>query len=84
MESSRSVAVCVGSLRKEAFSRRTAVTLAEVAPKSLTLDIVEIGQLPLYNEDDEHAPPASWTALRQTIRAAQEAFAARIDKIVAS
>lgn len=70
MEGSRKVALFVGSLRKEAFSRKTALTLAEVAPKSLALEIVEVGQLPFYNEDDEHAPPASWTALRETIRAA--------------
>jgi chromate reductase len=45
--------------------------LISLAPPSMKLDIVEIGQLPLYNEDLETtAPPAPWTAFRQRIRAA--------------
>jgi chromate reductase, NAD(P)H dehydrogenase (quinone) len=71
MDSQNSVAVIVGSLRKQSFTRKTALTLAEVAPVDLKLDIVEIGQLPLYNEDDEHSPPASWLAFRETVRAAR-------------
>jgi hypothetical protein len=42
-----------------------------LAPSSMKLDIVEIGQLPLYNEDLETAAlPASWTAFRQRVQAA--------------
>jgi chromate reductase len=70
MESSRSVAVLVGSLRKNSFTRKMALTMAQVAPQNLTLEVVEIGHLPFYNEDDEHAPPASWLAFRETIRGA--------------
>ena len=45
--------------------------LISLAPSSMKLDIVEIGQLPLYNEDLETAgPPAQWTAFRQRIKAA--------------
>jgi chromate reductase len=64
----RKVAVFVGSLRKDSFNRKIAVTLTEVAPPSLELEIVEIGHLPLYNQDLEDNPPESWTAFRQTIR----------------
>ena len=65
------VAVLVGSLRKGAFTRMTAHALAEVAPASLKLDIVEIGQLQLYNQDLETgSPPAEWVAFRQRIKAA--------------
>ena len=64
------VAVFVGSLRKEAFSRKTANALIGLAPASLKLSIVEIGQLPLYNQDDEAHPPASWASFRQRVKAA--------------
>lgn len=47
MPVARDIAVFVGSLRKEAITRRVALTLAEVAPASLELDIVTIGDLPL-------------------------------------
>ena len=67
----RDVAVLIGSLRKESLTRKTALALAQLAPASLKLDIVEIGQLPLYNADLETAtPPAEWTAFRDRIRPA--------------
>lgn len=68
MDATRTVAVLVGSLRKASFSRKTAATLVQVAPRRLELEIVEIGALPLYNADDEDAPPSSWLAFRQKIR----------------
>ena len=48
-----SVAVVVGSLRKQSYNRKVARALSELAPSSLALKIVEIGDLPLYNEDVE-------------------------------
>jgi len=72
MANTRSVAVVVGSLRKASFSRRAALALAALAPASLRLEIVEIGQLAHYDQDadDEGRPPAEWTAFRERIRAA--------------
>jgi chromate reductase len=67
----RDVAVFVGSLRKEAFSRKVALALVALAPPSLKLSIVEIGQLPLYNQDDEANPPAAWTTFRRRVKAAE-------------
>jgi chromate reductase len=65
----RRVAAVVGSLRKESFSRKIARAIAEVAPPSLKLEIVEIGGLPLYNQDEDGAsPPAAWQAFRERIR----------------
>ncbi len=64
------VAVFVGSLRKESFSRATANALAVLAPSSLKLSIVEIGDLSLYNQDDEAHPPAAWTSFRRRVKAA--------------
>ncbi|HTN52607.1 MAG TPA: NAD(P)H-dependent oxidoreductase [Anaeromyxobacter sp.] len=67
----RDVAVIVGSLRKESFSRKIARAIAELAPPSLGLEIVEIGGLPLYNQDDEGAsPPPAWAAFRERLRRA--------------
>ena len=64
------VAVFVGSLRKEGFSRWTARALTALAPPALTCGIVEIGDLPLYNQDAEDAPPPAWLALRRRVLAA--------------
>jgi chromate reductase, NAD(P)H dehydrogenase (quinone) len=71
MEKPMNVCVLVGSLRKASLNRMLANALIWLAPSSLKLDIVEIGQLPLYNEDlDTAAPPLPWTAFRQRIKAA--------------
>jgi chromate reductase len=66
----KNVALIIGSLRKESFTRRVAMALAELAPKSLTLTPVEIGALPLYNQDfdDNKQPPAEWTAFRDRMK----------------
>ncbi|SDI13668.1 chromate reductase [Pseudomonas delhiensis] len=65
------VAVLVGSLRKESLNRKVALALAERAPANLKLEIVEIGQLPLYNEDlDGDNAPASYAPFRERIRRA--------------
>lgn len=67
----RKVAVLVGSLRKGAFSRMTANALVSLAPPGLELQIIEIGQLSLYNQDDDTAaPPIPWTEFRAAIKAA--------------
>ncbi len=65
------IAVLVGSLRKESINRKVALALAQLAPANLKLNIVEIGELPLYNEDlDGSAPPAAYIAFRQQLAAA--------------
>ncbi|KJK05446.1 NADPH-dependent FMN reductase [Pseudomonas tussilaginis] len=63
-----SVAVVVGSLRKESFNRKVALALSQLAPANLRLKIVEIGDLPLYNEDIDVEPPAAYKAFREQIR----------------
>ncbi|MCK1440769.1 MULTISPECIES: NAD(P)H-dependent oxidoreductase [unclassified Bradyrhizobium] len=70
MDQPRDVAVIVGSLRKASINRMVANALAELAPAGLKLGIVEIGQLPLYNQDGDDDPPAEWTAFRERVRAA--------------
>ncbi len=70
MSKTYSVAVLVGSLRKESYNRKIAQALEKMAPPSLSLKIIEIGDLPLYNEDaDGDMPPARYTEFRDTIKA---------------
>ncbi|RYZ21110.1 MAG: NAD(P)H-dependent oxidoreductase [Chitinophagaceae bacterium] len=62
------IAVLVGSLRKESFNRKMARALQELAPPSLSLQIISIGELPLYNEDLDASAPEAWTAFREQIK----------------
>lgn len=66
----KDIAVIVGSLRKESFNRKMANALRELAPPALKLEIVEIGQLPLYNQDLDADPPAVWKEFRARIKKA--------------
>lgn len=62
------IAVLVGSLRKQSINRKVALALAELAPANLKLNIVEIGDLPLYNEDiDADSPPAAYSTFRKQV-----------------
>jgi chromate reductase len=71
MSAPRNIAVLVGSLRKDSLSRKLALALTELAPAGLKLNIVEIGDLPLYNEDVEAAgAPAAWARFRDEVRPA--------------
>lgn len=63
------VAVLVGSLRQEPFSRKVAKALAELTP-SLILDFIDIGAVSYFNEDLEANPPADWQALRRRVSCA--------------
>ena len=70
MDKIHDVAVIIGSLRKDSINRKVAHALAEVAPERLKLKVVEIGKLPMYNQDGDDDPPAEWTAFRERISAA--------------
>ena len=61
------VAVLVGSLRKASFSRRVAKALIKLSPGGAAYEFVEIGELPLFNQDLEQEMPPAWTAFREAI-----------------
>lgn len=61
------VTVLVGSLRKDSLNRKMALAMASLAPSSLALNIVEIGDLPLYDEDAEANAPAAWQRFRSEV-----------------
>jgi chromate reductase len=70
MTTPRTVAVIVGSLRKDSISRKVAEALGDLAA-DLTFTYPEIGDLPLYNPDlDDETPPAAWTRFRNEVKAA--------------
>ncbi|MHB8907370.1 MAG: NADPH-dependent FMN reductase [Syntrophales bacterium] len=66
----KKIAVFIGSLRKESFNRKMAKALMTLAPESLILEIVEIGALPLYDQDHDDGgnPPSAWTAFRARVK----------------
>jgi chromate reductase len=67
----RKVAVLVGSLRKDSFSRKVAHAIADVAPAGLTFEEIPIDQVGFYNQDlDTDTPPPAWAELRAKIKAA--------------
>jgi chromate reductase len=70
MATTRDVAVLAGSLRRESFSRRMARALCAMAPETLACEIVEIGSLPLYDQDDDADPPPASAAFMARIRRA--------------
>ena len=68
MTNKKTVAVVVGSLRKDSFTRKVARALEEHAPE-LSFIHVDIGGLPAYNQDlDPDHAPAPWIAFRDAIR----------------
>lgn len=71
MTKSLTVAVLIGSLREASLSRRVAHALEKLAPAGVSFKLLEIGDLPLYNEDLETSePPLPWQRFRVEIAAA--------------
>ncbi len=64
------IAVVVGSLRKGSLTRRLATAMGAAAAERLDCRIAEIADLPLYDPDIDHEPPAPWVRFRQEIAAA--------------
>ena len=65
------IALIIGSLRRDSLNRKLASGLAELAPADFSFHDVEIGTLPLYNQDDEASPAPSVERLKADIAAAQ-------------
>lgn len=66
----KNIAILIGSLRKESFSRKLANAVLSLTPESLKLEIIEIGGLSIYNQDhdDEGNPPSAWTSFREKVK----------------
>ena len=62
------IAVIIGSLRRESWTRKLIQAVIPLAPPTIACRVVEIGDLALYNEDlDEGTPPAPWAQFRREI-----------------
>lgn len=64
------IAVIVGSLRRDSFNRKLANAVARLAPAAFSFRQLEIGDLPLYNQDDDENQAASVKRLKGEIAAA--------------
>ncbi len=64
------ITIVVGSLRKESVNRKVAHAICALAGDRLDCTIVEIGDLPLFNQDIESDPPAAWTDFKAAIAGA--------------
>lgn len=64
------IAVVVGSLRKDSLNRKLADAIVKLAPTDFLFRQVDIGDLPLYNQDDDGNPSAAVSKLKQEIQSA--------------
>lgn len=65
------IAVLVGSLRQDSFNRKLADGLIRMGAPEFSFHLVEIGDLPLYNQDDDAHQAPSVKRLKNEIAAAQ-------------
>lgn len=66
----KKIAIMVGSLSSKSINRRLAHALVKLAPADVTFEFVEIGDLPLYNYDDDANQPESVKRVKAQIKAA--------------
>jgi|ERR1700674_331850 chromate reductase, NAD(P)H dehydrogenase (quinone) len=71
MMSKYQIAVVVGSLRRESINRKLANAVVKLAPAEFSFKHLEIGGLPLYNQDDDANQAESVKQLKSQIAAAQ-------------
>ena len=64
------IAILVGSLRKDSINRKVAHSICAIRGDNLDCSMIEIGDLPLYNEDLDADPPEQWVRFRQQVGAA--------------
>ena len=64
------IGLIIGSLRRDSFNRRLAGALQRLAPKSLEFREIAIGDLPLYNQDDDGNPHEHVKRLKAEVKAA--------------
>jgi chromate reductase len=65
------IVVVVGSLRRDSFNRKLADAVVKFAPSEFSFNQLQIGDLPLYNQDDDGHPAEPVKRLKNQISAAQ-------------
>ena len=61
------IAIIVGSLRKDSINRKVARSICGLKGDNLDCTMIEIGDLPLYNQDLDANPPDQWVRFRQQV-----------------
>ncbi len=64
------IAIIVGSLRKDSINRKVAMSICAFAGDRLQCELVEIGDLPLYNQDYDSNSPEPFRKFREKVAAA--------------
>ena len=64
------IAIIVGSLREGSINRKVARSICGLKNDNLDCSMIEIGDLPLYNQDLDTNPPEQWTRFRQQVGSA--------------
>ena len=64
------IAIIVGSLRKDSINRKIARSMCAMRGDNLDCSMVEIGDLPLYNQESDGNPPEEYVRFRKEIAAA--------------
>lgn len=64
------IAILVGSLRADSLNRKVARSIAAFASDKLDCALVEIGDLPLYNQEYDADSPAPYVRFRREVAAA--------------
>jgi chromate reductase, NAD(P)H dehydrogenase (quinone) len=62
------VGAFVGSLRHDSINRRLFEAMVEIAPQGMDLFEIQLGQLPLFNQDLEGDLPREVAVLRDSVR----------------
>jgi chromate reductase len=64
------IAILVGSLREGSLNRKVARSICALRNDNLDCSMIDIGDLPLYNQDLDTNPPEQWVRFREQVGAA--------------
>jgi chromate reductase len=65
------IAIAVGSLRTDSFNRKLANGITKLAPPEFTFIDLQIGDLPLYNQDDDTNQASPVKRMKQEIKSSK-------------
>ena len=65
----KQIGYVIGSLRKDSHNRRLAAALVKLGPTDFTFKELRIGDLPLYNQDDDKSQAPEVQRLKSELRA---------------
>ena len=67
---SHKIGIIVGSLREGSINRKIARSMCAIRDDDLDCTMIEIGDLPLFNQDLEMTPPEQWVRFKEQVLAA--------------